>query len=68
MQPPRRGYSRVTFRVSADVPNGATMADIKDFIREWLQSGGGCRHPEDPLFNSLENVTVATIKGAEDDG
>jgi hypothetical protein len=42
-----------------DPPTGASFADIRDFITDWLESGGGNRHPNDPLFHSLSNVRVS---------
>jgi hypothetical protein len=61
----RKGYTRVKFIVKADVPNDASITDAKNFIREWLETGGGCRHPDDPLFGSFENVTVGKASLAE---
>lgn len=36
--------------------------DVREFIKEWLECGGGSRHPDDPLFHSLGQVTVSGIK------
>lgn len=44
--------------IEFDPPPQATYTEIKEFIIEWLESGGGCRHPKDPLFHSLKNVKV----------
>jgi len=40
-------------------PAGVTFPEIRDFIVEWLESGGGSRHPDDPLFHSLGEVRVS---------
>lgn len=53
----RRPKMRVL--VEFDPPAGASFADIRDFITDWLESGGGNRHPNDPLFHSLSNVRVS---------
>jgi hypothetical protein len=42
-----------------DPPTGADFAEIREFIVDWLESGGGNRHPSDPLFHSLQNVHVS---------
>ncbi len=45
--------------IEFDAPQGADFADIREFIVDWLESGGGSRHPDDPLFHSLGNVHVS---------
>jgi hypothetical protein len=49
-------------RVSFDVPREVDLNYLKEFIRTALQSMGGCRHPDDPLFHSLDNVTATLIR------
>jgi hypothetical protein len=44
--------------ITYEAPAGATKADVEDFVIAELQSAGGCRHPEDPLFESLKDVKV----------
>jgi hypothetical protein len=41
-----------------DVQSGVTRTELREFIKTELEAGGGNRHPEDPLFRSLSNVTV----------
>ena len=36
--------------------------EFEDFVKDALESWGGQRHPDDWLFDSLENVVVADIK------
>lgn len=55
LRPGRRHTMTVSFEVHRDVD----LSDVKDFIVEWLEGGGGCRHPDDPLFNSLDGVRVS---------
>lgn len=40
-------------------PKGASFKDIRDFICIELESAGGNRHPDDPLFHSLSDVHVS---------
>ena len=49
---------RLTFLVTVDQPEGATVVDICAFIEDSLLWAGGCRSPDDPMFYSLENITV----------
>jgi len=42
--------------IDFEVHRKVDLNDVKDFIVEWLEGGGGCRHPDDPLFDSLKNV------------
>ena len=51
-----------TMRVSFTVPHSVTIGEVKDFIEDWLQGGGGCRHPDDPLFDSLQDVKTALVR------
>lgn len=41
-------------------PAEATQKDIIAFFNE-LQSAGGCRSPEDPLFESFSDVKVKAL-------
>lgn len=52
---------RRTMRVMVEFepPSGADVPDIREFITDWLEGGGGNRHPSDPLFHSLQNVRVS---------
>lgn len=50
---------RMMVLLEFDRPKNVPFADIRDFIIEWLEGGGGCRHPDDPLFDSLPNVKVS---------
>lgn len=60
----RGGRFEVT--VSFDWPTDRpTARDVRDFIKEWLESGGGCRHPDDPLFHSLGQVSVGGFRRVE---
>lgn len=49
---------RLKTSIEFDAPAGASMGEIRDFIEDWLSSGGGCRHPNDPLLNSLSDIKV----------
>jgi len=44
--------------ITYEAPEGSTKADVENYVITELQSSGGCRHPEDPLFNSLKEVKV----------
>jgi hypothetical protein len=44
--------------ITYDAPEGSTKADVEYYIVSELQSSGGCRHPEDPLFDSLKDVKI----------
>ena len=47
-----------TVRITFDMPEDATQAEVKEFIVDALGSWGGQFHPDDPLFGSLEIKTV----------
>lgn len=53
---------RYQMKVSFEVPHNVTLAEVKDFMEDWLQSGGGCRHPNDPLFDSLQDVKITLLR------
>jgi hypothetical protein len=57
-----RYTATITFDMPSYVP---THNDLRAFIKEALESMGGCRHPNDPLFHSLGQVTVTHIKRKE---
>lgn len=48
----------------ADVPDDVDEDDLKAFVVEWMENGGGCRHPEDTLFSSLGDVKVQSVSNA----
>lgn len=51
-----------SFRVTLNVPEGATVTDIKNHIRDAVSTVGGL-HPDDPLFGlDRESVKVVSIE------
>lgn len=48
--------------ISYDMPKGTNRDDIADFVIDAIETWGGQRHPDDPLFTSLRgkisNVVV----------
>ena len=50
---------RIQLMIEFEVPPRVSFAELRDFIITELESGGGNRHPSDPLFHSLENVHVS---------
>ena len=47
-----------TITLRCKTPPGVSDDEIADFITDWLETGGGCRHPDDPLFDSLSVYSV----------
>lgn len=41
-----------------EMPEGATKPEVEAYVVSELQSAGGCRDPEDPLFNSLKDIKL----------
>jgi hypothetical protein len=52
-----------TITVRCKTPLGVSDEDIAEFIINALESDGGSRHPDDPLFGSLSvhNVEIRNI-------
>ncbi len=44
--------------IQVEFPEGATEAAVAEFVADSLEWAGGCRHPEDPMFNSLKVHSV----------
>lgn len=58
----------VVITVIGTVPRGVTMPELKDFAKDALSTMGGCRHPDDLLFHSIElNSITATRAATVDD-
>ncbi len=55
--PPRT--TKTTVLLTFDRPYNVTIVDLRNYIIDELESAGGSRHPEDPLFHSLQNVHVS---------
>jgi hypothetical protein len=51
-------YLQVLVEVPADVPIWAA----RTYIESELRAAGGCRHPEDPLFEGLQVKTIRSVK------
>ena len=47
-----------TITLRCKTPPDVPDEDIAGFIIDWLETGGGCRHPDDPLFDSLSVYSV----------
>jgi hypothetical protein len=52
---------RYTLQVSFGVEETISFEAVKYFIEDALETWGGQRHPDDPLFGSLKNVSVKKI-------
>jgi hypothetical protein len=52
---------RYTLQVSFEVEETTSFEAVKFFIEDVLETWGGQRHPDDPLFGSLKNVRVKKI-------
>lgn len=48
--------------IEFEVPNNAPKADVEAFFSE-LESAGGCREANDPLFESFSHVKVVSLRG-----
>lgn len=55
----RQGTRHYIVVLEFEASNRASYPQVRDFITQELESGGGNRHPDDPLFDSLENVRVS---------
>lgn len=44
------------------IPDDVRVADAKEYIQMELKAAGGCRRPEDPLFEGLEVVQITSCK------
>ena len=49
----QRKTNPTVFVVTAEIPDGATVTDAKQYIRDALGSWGGSFHPDDALFSGL---------------
>ena len=53
---------KVSFQVTFDLPDGATVSDARDYVRNALLSECGGLHPDDPMFY-LHRRSVSVNKG-----
>lgn len=53
---------RVKFEVTVELPDGVTLAEMRQYIRDEVMAGSGGRSPEDPLFY-LNRRSVLVNKG-----
>lgn len=58
MSPGKKYRAEIEFEVPQETGN----REVRGSISEWLGSGGGCRHPDDSLFDSLQRVRIISIK------
>ena len=49
----------MTFSVKLRVPDEATVAEVREYIRDAVETWGGQRHPDDVLFPS--NIRKVSI-------
>jgi hypothetical protein len=50
--------SKLQIIIRVVVPEEASEEAIAEFVADSLEWAGGCRHPEDPMFNSLKVLSV----------
>lgn len=48
--------------VIVERPEHIPLDDAKEYIIKELASGGGCKRPDDPLFNGLKVFTIRPIR------
>lgn len=53
-----KSYINRPLKVFAYVPVNVTEAELAGYIMDALESNGGSRHPEDPLFHSFSVQSV----------
>lgn len=52
------------FLVTVEIPNGVSVRDMQNYIRDAIQMWKGQEHPDDPIFNlDWDTVKVRPIKG-----
>jgi hypothetical protein len=54
--------AKMVAMITFTVDPRATKTDIRDFIKDTLESFGGAKHSEDPLFDSLGHVSVGVLQ------
>ena len=53
----------LTFKVRIKIPDGATVPETQQYIRDALQSHGGGGRPEDPFFHlDGKDLAVSILK------
>jgi len=52
----------MTVTIEFLVPDDALDENVEGFLTEELSSGGGCRHPTDPLFKSFQNLKIVNLQ------
>lgn len=53
---------KIKLELSFEVNEAVELSYVREFIIDALESWGGQRHPDDPLFGSLEKVSVKRLK------
>lgn len=48
--------------VIVEVPDEAFVQDTKEYCRDELQSMGGTRYPDDPLFHSVRVHSIRSVR------
>ena len=55
--------TRVTLQVAVDIPPGYNTNDMREYIREAIQTHRGGFDPQDGLFNAnFDNVRISLVK------
>ncbi len=54
--------------IRCGVPRGVPAAELRAFICDALETWGGQRHPDDPVFCSLDSVRVTLRARAKGPG
>lgn len=48
-------------KIEYTMPQGTKAEDIADFVIDALESWGGQKHPDDPLFGSLRGHMLSVV-------
>lgn len=50
--------SRMIATIAFDVPSSVSRSELREYLKDAIESWGGQRHPYDHLFNTIKNTTV----------
>jgi len=53
---------KVIIEIELDVYNSVEEREMVEFIQSSILSGGGSRHPDDPMFDNAFDVDVTKVE------
>lgn len=52
---------KLVFQLEVDIALNVSVVELQKHLVDWAITGGGCRHPDDPLFDGVKRAEIRQL-------